>query len=49
MSTSPRDVAIFRECVSKLQRKHGLKECQEGAVCANTIQKVKQLLKSQKS
>ena len=45
MSSSPRDLALFRECVSELQRQHGLKECQTGTLCANTIERVKQLLK----
>ena len=45
MSSSPRDLALFRDCVSELQKQHGLKECQTGALCANTMERVKQLLK----
>ena len=49
MSTAPRDMAVFRECVGRLQRSQGLRECQTGAMCANTIHRVKQLLHSKKS
>ncbi|CAI8044933.1 hypothetical protein GBAR_LOCUS24876 [Geodia barretti] len=48
MSTAPRDIRVFRECVSGLQRSQGLKECQSGAMCANTIHRIKQLLHAQK-
>ncbi|CAI8015517.1 hypothetical protein GBAR_LOCUS9603 [Geodia barretti] len=40
MSTAPRDIRVFRECVSGLQRSQGLKECQSGAMCANTIHRI---------
>jgi hypothetical protein len=48
MSTAPRDMRVFRECVSGLQRSQGLKECQSGAMCANTIHSIRQLLHAQK-
>ena len=49
MSTALKDRAMFRKCVSELQRIHGVKECQTGAMCANTIEKMKQLLKNRKT
>ena len=48
MSTAPQDAALFRKCVSDLQTQQGLKECQAGSMCANTITRVKQMLHTQK-
>jgi hypothetical protein len=49
MSTAPRDVGLFRECVAELQERHRVRECQTGAVCASTIHKMKQLLQDSKN
>ena len=48
MSTAERDMRVFRECVSQLQQREGLNECQSGSMCANTIHKMKQLLHTQR-
>ena len=48
MSTADEDIQNFRDCVYKFQKSRSLVQCQPGALCANTIEKLRHLLRTQR-
>ena len=48
MSTASDDILKFRESIDQFQREQNMAMCQKGTLCANTIEKIRYLLRTRR-